>query len=168
MKIATDDLSGPEIAGFLDEHVRQMRSISPPESKHALDLDALRAPEITFWTVRDQDVLVGCGALKKLDAEHAELKSMRTTATRKRSGIASLLLEHIVTEATRMGFTRLSLETGSAEFFRPARKLYEKFGFVPCEPFADYLPDTNSTFMTRRLRPAVAAPAGAPVPPAGR
>ncbi|OMI38896.1 GNAT family N-acetyltransferase [Streptomyces sparsogenes] len=151
MKIETDDLSGPGIAEFLDEHVQQMRSLSPPESKHALDLDALREPGITFWVVRDGDVLVGCGALKKLDAGHAELKSMRTKAARKRSGVASLLLEHIITEAERMGFTRLSLETGSAEFFLPARKLYEKFGFVPCEPFADYRPDPNSTFMTRKL-----------------
>lgn len=151
MKIETDDLSGPGIAEFLDEHVQQMRSLSPPESKHALDLDALREPDITFWVVREGDVLVGCGALKKLDAGHAELKSMRTKAARKRSGVASLLLEHIITEAERMGFTRLSLETGSAEFFLPARKLYEKFGFVPCEPFADYRPDPNSTFMTRTL-----------------
>ncbi|MEU1666556.1 GNAT family N-acetyltransferase [Streptomyces sparsogenes] len=151
MKIETDDLSGPGIAEFLDEHVQQMRSLSPPESKHALDLDALREPGITFWVVRDGDVLVGCGALKKLDAGHAELKSMRTKAARKRSGVASLLLEHIITEAERMGFTRLSLETGSAEFFLPARRLYEKFGFVPCEPFADYRPDPNSTFMTRKL-----------------
>ncbi|PYC83187.1 GNAT family N-acetyltransferase [Streptomyces tateyamensis] len=151
MKIATDDLSGPEIAGFLDDHVQQMRSLSPPESKHALDLDALRRPEITFWSVRDGDTLVGCGALKQLDAGHAELKSMRTMPTRARTGIASVLLEHIITEARRMGFTRLSLETGTAEFFLPARKLYEKFGFVHCDPFADYRPDPNSTFMTRRL-----------------
>ncbi|MFD5428345.1 GNAT family N-acetyltransferase [Streptomyces sp. NPDC127084] len=151
MKIAIDDLSGPEIAGFLDEHVQQMRSMSPPESKHALDLDALRKREITFWSVRDGDTLVGCGALKKLDADHAELKSMRTMPTRKRSGIASVLLEHIITEAKRMGFTRLSLETGTAEFFLPARKLYEKFGFIHCAPFADYRPDPNSTFMTRKL-----------------
>jgi putative acetyltransferase len=151
VKIATDDLSGPDIARFLDEHVQQMRSISPPESKHALDLDALRKPEITFWSVRDGDNLVGCGAIKKLDVDHAELKSMRTTPARKRSGIASLLLEHIVTEAKRMGFTRLSLETGTAEFFLPARKLYEKFGFSYCEPFADYRLDPHSTFMTREL-----------------
>ncbi|MDI9889194.1 GNAT family N-acetyltransferase [Streptomyces sp. HNM0645] len=151
MKIATDDLSGPEIARFLDEHVRQMRAISPPESKHALDLDALRKPEVTFWVVRDSDSLVGCGALKRLDAGHAELKSMRTMAARKRSGVASLLLEHIIAEAEHMGFTRLSLETGTAEFFLPARKLYEKFGFVYCEPFADYQPDPHSTFMTRTL-----------------
>ncbi|MEV7908201.1 GNAT family N-acetyltransferase [Streptomyces anulatus] len=151
MKIVLDDLSGPEIAEFLNEHVREMRSTTPLESKHALDLDALRKPEITFWSVMDGDIPVGCGAIKRLDAGHAELKSMRTTPTRKRSGIASLLLEHIITEAKRRGFTRLSLETGAAEFFQPARKLYEKFGFDYCEPFADYRPDPYSVFMTRSL-----------------
>ncbi|MEU4834880.1 GNAT family N-acetyltransferase [Streptosporangium sp. NPDC023615] len=120
MKIIVDDLSGPEIAGFLDEHVREMRSITPPESKHALDLDALRRPEITFWSVLDDGDLVGCGAIKRLDAEHAEVKSMRTAPSRKRSGTASLLLEHIISEARRMGLARLSLETGAAGFFLPA------------------------------------------------
>lgn len=151
LKIVVDDLSGPEIAGFLDEHVQEMRSITPLESKHALDLESLRRPEITFWSVMDGDSLVGCGAIKRLDAGHAEIKSMRTRPARKRSGIASLLLEHIVTEARRMGFTRLSLETGATEFFLPARKLYEKFGFEYCDPFADYAPDPNSAFMTRAL-----------------
>ncbi|MEU9007539.1 GNAT family N-acetyltransferase [Streptomyces sp. NPDC048551] len=151
MKIAVDDLSGPEIAAFLAGHVRQMQSISPPESKHALDLDALRRPGVTFWSVRDGDTVLGCGAIKRLDEGHAELKSMRTSPARKRSGIASFLLGHILTEATRMGFTRLSLETGTAEFFLPARKLYEKFGFTSCEPFADYRPDPHSTFMTKAL-----------------
>lgn len=151
MNIVVDDLSGPQIAEFLDEHVRQMRSITPLESKHALDLDALREPDVTFWSVMDGDSVVGCGAIKRLDAVHAELKSMRTASARKRSGVASQLLEHILTEAKRMGFTRLSLETGSAEFFLPARKLYEKFGFDYCEPFAGYRPDPNSVFMTRLL-----------------
>jgi putative acetyltransferase len=151
VKIVVDDLSGPKIAGFLDDHIQEMRSTTPLESKHALDLDELRKPEITFWSAIDDDTLVGCGALKKLDTSHAELKSMRTTPTRKRSGIASLLLEHIITEAKRMGFTRLSLETGATEFFRPARKLYEKFGFNYCEPFADYQPDPYSAFMTKML-----------------
>jgi putative acetyltransferase len=151
MKIVVDDLSGPEIARFLDDHVQEMRSITPPESKHALDLDGLRKPEITFWSVVDGDALVGCGAIKRLDADHAEVKSMRTAPTRKRSGIASLLLEHLTTEAKRMGFTRLSLETGAAEFFLPARKLYEKFGFDYCQPFADYQPSPYNVFMTRLL-----------------
>lgn len=151
MNIVVDDLSGPQIAAFLHEHVQEMRSITPLESKHALNLDDLRKADVTFWSVRDGDVVVGCGALKKLDPLHAELKSMRTASARKRSGIASRLLEHILTEAKRMGFTRLSLETGSAEFFLPARKLYERFGFDYCEPFADYRPDPNSMFMTKLL-----------------
>jgi putative acetyltransferase len=151
VRIVVDDLSGPAIAEFLDEHVRQMRAITPLESKYALDLDGLRRPEVTFWSVLDDDVLVGCGAIKRLDAGHAELKSMRTAPRRQRSGVASLLLEHILVEARRMGFARLSLETGTDEFFRPARKLYEKFGFDYCEPFADYRPGPHNTFMTRTL-----------------
>jgi putative acetyltransferase len=151
MRIAVDDLSGPQIAAFLEEHVRQMRSISPPESVHALDPEALRAPGITFWSVRDEGVLVGCGALKRLDAAHAELKSMRTAETRRGSGIASLLLTHIIAEARGAGLVRLSLETGAEDFFRPARRLYEKFGFERCAPFADYRPDPLSVFMTKAL-----------------
>lgn len=151
VKIVVDDLSGPEIAEFLNEHLQEMLSTTPLESKHALDLDGLRKPEITFWSVMDGDTLVGCGAIKRLDPDHAEVKSMRTRPTRQRSGIASLLLGHIITEAKRMGFTRLSLETGSTESFLPARKLYEKFGFDYCEPFADYRPDPYSAFMTRTL-----------------
>nr|MDT0657262.1 GNAT family N-acetyltransferase [Micromonospora sp. DSM 115978] len=151
MRIVVDDLSGPAIARFLDEHVQQMRAITPLESKHALDLDGLRKPEITFWSVLDGEVLVGCGALKRLDPEHAEVKSMRTDPARTRAGIASLMLAHIIAEARRTGCTRLSLETGSADFFLPARRLYAKFGFEVCEPFADYRPDPHSVFMTRTL-----------------
>lgn len=151
MKIIVDDLSGPQIAAFLDEHVQEMRAITPLESKHALDLDGLRRPEVTLWSVMDGDTLVACGAIKKLDAGHAEVKSMRTAPARKRGGVASLLLEHIITEARRMGCSRLSLETGASEFFLPARKLYEKFGFEYCGPFADYKPDPHSAYMTRVL-----------------
>ncbi|WP_026876332.1 GNAT family N-acetyltransferase [Jiangella gansuensis] len=151
MRIAVDDLTGPEIAGFLDEHVQQMLSITPPESKHALDLDGLRRPEVTFWTATEAGRVVGCGAIKRLDAQHAELKSMRTAPARQRGGIASRLLEHILGEARTVGFVRISLETGSDAFFLPARRLYEKFGFGYCEPFADYRPDPLSVFMTRTL-----------------
>lgn len=149
--IETDDLAGPEVAEFLADHLRQMRSVTPPESKHALDLDELRKPGVTFWTVKDGGRLVGCGAIKALDQEHAELKSMRTAPVRRRSGIASRLLEHILTETRRMGFLRLSLETGTGAFFRPARRLYENFGFTYCDPFADYRPDPHSVYMTKRL-----------------
>jgi putative acetyltransferase len=151
LQIAVDDLSGTGIAGFLEEHVTEMRAITPLESKHALDLEALRQPEITFWSVTDGGVLVGCGAIKRLDATHAEVKSMRTAPVRQRSGIASFLLGHIITEASQMGFDRLSLETGATGFFLPARKLYEKFGFGYCGPFGDYRPDPHSVFMTRTI-----------------
>ncbi|MFC7385297.1 GNAT family N-acetyltransferase [Sphaerisporangium rhizosphaerae] len=151
IEIVVDDLSGPPIAEFLRAHLAEMRSITPPESVHALDLDALRKPDVTFWSVMDGGILVGCGAIKRLDAEHAEVKSMRTAPRRKRSGVATLLLEHIIGEARREGFTRLSLETGSQEFFLPARRLYEKLGFAYCEPFADYGHDPNSVYMTRTL-----------------
>lgn len=151
MRIIVDDLSGPQIAQLLEEHLQDMRATTPLESKHALDLDALRVPEITFWTVWDDETLVGCGAIKRLDDTHAELKSMRTATDRKRSGVASALLSHIIAEATRMGFTRLSLETGSPDFFEPARRLYQKFGFVFGEPFGDYELDPYSVYLTRTL-----------------
>ena len=151
MRIVVDDLSGPEIAEFLADHVQQMREITPIEGKYALDLDGLRRPEITFWSVWDDERLVGCGAIKRLDPEHAELKSMRTAPTRRRSGIGAHLLTHIIGEAQRAGFSRLSLETGSAEFFQPARNLYERFGFAYCEPFGDYRPGPHNVFMTRTL-----------------
>jgi len=146
-----DDLTGPQIASFLAEHVREMLSITAPESKHALDLETLRGPGITFWSVMDGGTVVGCGALKRLDARHAEVKSMRTLAARQRSGIASMMLEHIIAEARRMGFSRLSLETGSAEFFAPARRLYEKVRVrvlravrrLPARP-AERVPDQNA------------------------
>jgi putative acetyltransferase len=148
MNIVVDDLSGPEIATFLNGHVEQMRSITPTEFAFALNLDELRKPDVTFWTVWDDGTLVGCAALKRLDARHAELKSMRTATDRLRSGIASRLLEHIIVEARQMGITRISLETGTDEFFGPARRLYAKFGFAPCPPFGDYEPSEHNTFMT--------------------
>ncbi len=151
MRIVIDDLIGPEIAALLEEHTAELRSISPPESKHALDLDALRRPEITFWTVWDEDELVGCGALQDLGGGHAELKSMRVSSQRTRQGIASLLLRHIIGEARDREFRRLSLETGSMPFFEPARNLYRKHGFAECGPFAQYVDDPNSTFMTMEL-----------------
>lgn len=151
MEIMVDDLAGLEIAAFLEEHIKEMRAMSPQESMHALDLTALREPGVTFWSVYDGGRLVGCGAIKRLDDAHAEVKSMRSAADRKRAGIASAMLEHIFREAKARGFTRLSLETGSSSHFEPARRLYEKFGFEYCGPFADYRLDPHSVFMTREL-----------------
>lgn len=151
MQIRVDDLTGPEIIQLLHEHLQGMRQISPPESIHALDLDGLRKPEITFWSVWHGSDLRGCGAIKELDAKHGEIKSMRTVASHLRKGVAATLLQHIVEEAQLRGYRRLSLETGSAPAFQPARNLYARFGFAPCGPFAQYVDDPHSVFMTREL-----------------
>jgi len=149
MQIRLDDLSGPQIRSLLEEHLRNMHSLSPPESVHALDLDGLRRPEISFWTVWSDDALLGCGALKALDERHGEIKSMRTASAHRRKGVAEAVLQHVIAEATKRGYTRLSLETGSQAEFEPARRLYRKFGFEDCPPFADYIDDPNSVFMTK-------------------
>lgn len=149
--IKLDDLSGLEIAELLQEHLDDMHVHSPPESVHALDLDALKKPEITFWTVWLDDRLVGCGALKELDKTHGEIKSMRTPNDFRGKGVGKLMLRHIIDEARRRNYKRLSLETGSMEAFEPARRLYESYGFSECGPFADYVLDPNSLFMTIEL-----------------
>jgi putative acetyltransferase len=153
MNITVDDLSGPEIAAFLEEHIQEMRAVSPPESTHALDLAGLRRPGITFWTLWQNAHVAGCCALKQLDVQHGELKSMRTSRTLRRQGIGARLLEHVIREAKTRGYRRLSLETGAMEFFAPARSLYRKFGFEPCGPFAAYKEDPNSAFFTKVISP---------------
>ena len=151
MKIIVDDLLGPEVANLLQEHIDDMQEISPPESKHALDLEGLRQPEITFWSVWDGKQLAGFGAIKELDKTHAELKSMRTASTHTRRGIASRLLQFILDECRKRGYLQISLETGSMAYFEPARKLYLQYGFEYCAPFSSYKEDPNSVFMTIRL-----------------
>jgi Acetyltransferases len=151
MRIERDDLSRRQVHDLLREHLANMYELSPPESVHALDLDKLRAPGITFWTAWDGDVLLGCGALKELDPAHGEVKSMRTPKALRRRGAGRAMLVHIVAEARRRGYRRLSLETGAQEGFRPAAELYRSFGFVECGPFADYKLDPNSVFMTLEL-----------------
>jgi putative acetyltransferase len=149
--IELDDLTGPKIAELLSEHLREMHVHSPPESVHALDLDALRKPEITFWSVWLGEELVGCGALREIDSRHGEIKSMRTATRFRGQGAGTLIVRHIIGEAQQRGYERLSLETGSMAAFEPARRLYRKHGFIDCGPFADYIPDPNSVFMTRRF-----------------
>jgi putative acetyltransferase len=151
MRIEVDDLSRPEIHELLREHLRNMALHSPPESIHALDLEGLRKPEITFWSAWTEAGLLGCGALKALNAAHGEIKSMRTATGHLRRGVASRLLTHIVDEAKRRSYRRLSLETGAMPAFEPARRMYERFGFSYCAPFADYVEDPYSVFMTREL-----------------
>ena len=151
MEIRVDDLRGPEIIALLQEHLRCMERVSPPESRHALNLDGLRKPEITFWTIWNGSDLAGCGALKQLDPHHGEIKSMRTATAHLRKGIASQMLRHIIDEAKCRGYRRLSLETGAMEYFQPAHKLYASFGFAPCAPFTNYVEDPNSLFMSKEI-----------------
>ncbi|GAB2728156.1 GNAT family N-acetyltransferase [Nocardia thraciensis] len=151
MRIVPDDLTSAAVIALLSEHLGEMLAHSPEESMHALDLDELRKPEVTFWSVWDGDRLAGCGALKELDPTHGEIKSMRTAADHRGRGVGSLLLRHLVDTARARNYRRLSLETGAQQFFSPARRLYERHGFRRCGPFAEYLEDPNSIFMTREL-----------------
>lgn len=151
MNIRVDDLQGPEIFALLSEHLQHMRSVSPPESVHALDINALRQPGITFWTAWDGSELMGCAALKELSSNQVELKSMRTASGYLRRGVALGLLKHLLSVAKARGYKQVSLETGSMAAFEPARQLYSQIGFAKCGPFSDYWDDPNSYFMTLKL-----------------
>jgi putative acetyltransferase len=145
--IQTDDLRGAKTIALLEAHRQNMFEQSPPECVFALDLDGLRQPEVTLWTAWEDDDLLGCGALKQLDAQQGELKSMRTATEHLRKGVAARILEHILQVARGRGYTRLYLETGTTPGFVPARALYERHGFAYCGPFADYEEGPYSVFM---------------------
>ena len=149
--IRPGDLTDPRVIRLLTDHLDDMFATSPAESVHALDVSGLSVPEVAFWTIGEGDELLGCVALKELDAEHGELKSMRTDGAVRGRGLGARLLEHVLDEAARRGYRRVSLETGSQDFFRAARTLYAKYGFVECGPFADYVLDPHSVFMTLEI-----------------
>lgn len=151
MQIEIDDLSRPQIHALLNEHLQSMYALSPPESVHALDIEKLRQPGVSFWSAWEGATLLGCGALKELNARHGEVKSMRTPEALRRRGAGRAILAHLVEVARARGYERLSLETGSMAAFLPAQRLYRSFGFEYCGPFADYSEDPNSVFMTLRL-----------------
>lgn len=157
LDLRSGGLDRPEVIDLLSEHLRSLAAITPPESMHALNLDALRHPSVTFWSAWEGDEVLGCGALKELAPGHGEIKSMRTARAHLRKGVADAVLQRIIAEAARRGYRRLSLETGNTEPFRPAHRLYEKHGFTLCGPFGDYRDDPHSVFMTREL--ATGAPA---------
>lgn len=146
-----DDLTGPEVIGLLGQHLSDMHDHTPAESVHALDVAGLKEPAVTFWSAWSGDQLVGCAALKQLDDRHAEIKSMRTADEARGLGVGTTMLTHLLAVARERGFSRISLETGSNEPFAPARRLYARHGFVECEPFADYVLDPWSVFMTLEL-----------------
>lgn len=151
MRIELDDLSRDEVHLLLNEHLQSMYELSPPESVHALDLEKLRKPGITFWTAWKDAQLLGCGALKELDSKHGEIKSMRTPKVLRRQGAGRAILAHMLEAARSRGYERLSLETGTIQAFQPAQRLYQSFGFTYCGPFGEYAEDPNSVFMTLRL-----------------
>ena len=149
--IRIDDLSGDAPQSIVREHLAGMLHNTPIESVHALPLDKLKQPNITFWTAWIGSELCGCGALQTLDAQHGEVKTMRTRAKFLRKGIGQAVLSHIINHATDTGIKRLSLETGSSEVFLAARAMYLKNGFGICGPFGDYKLDPHSVFMTKHL-----------------
>jgi len=151
MHIRQDDPRRDPVVALLRAHLAEMRAWSPPGSAHALDVDELCAPAVTFWTVTEREALLGCGALLELDPRHGEVKSMRTAPAHLRRGVGTRMLRHIVDEATRRGYTRVSLETGVQAGFGPARALYRRFGFAQCAPFGPYGPDPNSVYLTLAL-----------------
>ena len=152
MRIIQGDFSDPRVVDLLQMHLTSARSETAPGSAHALDLTGLQSPDISFWTIWDDESLLGAGALKRLSAEHGEVKSMYTVQSSRRRGVGSSILRHIIATARARGMSRLSLETGSWDYFLPAQALYRSHGFVECPPFADYVLDPNSVFMSLDLR----------------
>jgi putative acetyltransferase len=149
---ALDDPTRPDVRALLEQHLADMRATSPPESVHALEPDALAGQDVAFFSVRNAaGALLGCGALKALSAAEGEVKSMRTASTARGRGIGALILRTLLDEARRRGHRRVSLETGSQDFFMPARRLYERHGFTPCPPFGGYREDPNSVYLTLAL-----------------
>ncbi|WP_417442055.1 GNAT family N-acetyltransferase [Idiomarina sp.] len=149
MEIKNDDLSDGEVISLMEEHLSDMYATSPPECVHALDINALKGPRVTFFSAWENETLAGCIAIKSLSSEDAEIKSMRTAHSFRGKGVASKLLLHLLNFAKQQGYTSVSLETGTQSYFAPARKLYKKFGFMDCGPFSDYKLNANSQFMTR-------------------
>jgi len=152
MRIVQGDFSDPRVVDLLHIHHTGAKAETAPGSAHALDLTGLQSPDISFWTVWDDETLLGFGALKRLSADHGEVKSMHTAQPMRGRGVGSAMLRHIIATARASGISRLSLETGTWEYFRPARALYRSHGFVECPPFADYVLDPNSVFMSLDLR----------------
>ncbi|WP_198437206.1 GNAT family N-acetyltransferase [Moritella sp. F3] len=151
MEIRIDDLTGKEVALLLQEHHEDMLEHTPAESVHALDISGLQAPDVTFWSAWIEGELAGCGAIKVIEAGHAELKSMRTSSTHLRQGVAQRLLTYILAAAKDQGIATISLETGTPDSFIPAQKLYRDFGFKECAPFANYSEDPYSLYMTKKI-----------------
>jgi putative acetyltransferase len=150
-EIGVDDPNAEDVRALLRRHMEFARDNTPPEDVHALEVDQLVGPGVTFYSYRRDGELLAVGALKQLDGRHAELKSMHTAAEARRSGVGRAMVEHLIGVARDHGFRRVSLETGSTQAFAAARSLYAQAGFTPCGPFGDYPPGRGNTFMTLAL-----------------
>ncbi len=149
--IREDDLAGPAIGDLLRLHLDEMHRWSPPESVHAMPVERLRQPDVTFYSAWDEQHLAACGAIRHLASDHGELKSMRAHPDYRGKGAGKAILLHLLDIARQRGYARVSLETGRPEPFLPARRLYESHGFVKCPPFGSYVVDPFSICMTRTL-----------------
>ena len=146
MKSLENNFDHPEVNSLLTKHFIELRSVSPEGSAHVLDIPGLKISSIKFWSLWDNDQLLGCGALKFLSNTHGEFKSIRVADKHRKKGMGEKIISHLITEAKKIGIKKLSIETGAGEFFLPARKLFKKFGFKTCKPFAHYKEDPNSCY----------------------
>ena len=151
MKSVEGNFDNSEVNNLLKKHFIELRSVSPAGSTHVLDLEGLKDPTIKFWSLWENEELIGCGALKFLDKYHGEFKSIRVADKFKGKKMGEKIISHLIAEARKIGIKKLSIETGSGEFFSPARKLFKKFGFKPCKPFAHYTEDPNSCYYTKNI-----------------
>ena len=146
MKSLENNFDHPEVNSLLTKHFIELRSVSPEGSTHVLDIPGLKISSIKFWSLWDNDQLIGCGALKFLSETHGEFKSIRVADKYRKKGMGEKIISHLIAEAKKIGIKKLSIETGAGEFFLPARKLFMKFGFKSCKPFAHYKEDPNSCY----------------------
>tara|TARA_B100001750_G_C15196056_1_gene441232 strand:+ start:205 stop:669 length:465 start_codon:yes stop_codon:yes gene_type:complete len=151
MKSIEGNFDNSEVDKLLRKHFIELRSVSPPGSTHVLDIDGLKDPSIKFWSLWENEKIVGCGALKFLNENHGEFKSIRVVDQYRRKGYGQKIITHLIGEAKKLNIEKISIETGSGKFFKSARKLFKKFGFKKCEPFAHYKIDSNSCYMNLEI-----------------
>ena len=151
MKSLENNFDHPEVNSLLTKHFIELRSVSPEGSTHVLDIPGLKISSIKFWSLWDNDQLLGCGALKFLSETHGEFKSIRVADKHRQKGMGKKIISHLIAEAKKIGIKKLSIETGAGEFFLPARKLFIKFGFKSCKPFAHYKEDPNSCYFDLKI-----------------
>ena len=151
MKSIENNFDNPEVNELLTKHFIELRSVSPEGSTHVLDIPGLKEKGIKFWSLWDEKKLIGCGALKFINEEHGEFKSIRIHDDFRKKGLGTEVINHLINEAKKLKIKRLSIETGAGDFFIPARKLFKKAGFTPCKPFAHYKEDANSVYLTKLI-----------------